>query len=49
MGSLPSVRLVIAVVVQVVEKRRRIHTRYDRCAHTFFSTIAIAATVIFKL
>jgi hypothetical protein len=49
MGRLPSVRLVIAVVVQVVEKRRRIHTRYDRCAHTFFSTIAIAATVIFKL
>ena len=28
---------------------RRIHTRYDRCAHTFFSTIAIAATVIFWL
>ncbi len=28
---------------------RRIHTRYDRCAHTFMSTIAIAATVIFWL
>ena len=26
---------------------RRIHTRYDRCAHTFMSTIAIAAAVIF--
>ncbi|MDM9644851.1 IS5 family transposase [Rhizobium sp. S163] len=26
---------------------RRIHTRYDRCAHTFFSTICIAAIVIF--
>ena len=26
---------------------RRIHTRYDRCAHTFFSSICIAATVIF--
>ena len=26
---------------------RRIHTRYDRCAHTFFSAIAIAAIVIF--
>ena len=25
---------------------RRIHTRYDRCAHTFFSAIAIAAAVI---
>ena len=24
----------------------RIHTRYDRCAYTFFSAIAIAATVI---
>ena len=26
---------------------RRIHTRYDRCAHTFFSSICIAAIVIF--
>ena len=26
---------------------RRIATRYDRCAHTFLSTICIAATVIF--
>ena len=26
---------------------RRIHTRYDRCAHTFFSAICIAATLIF--
>ena len=26
---------------------RRIHTRYDRCAHTFLSAICIAATVIF--
>jgi gamma-glutamyl-gamma-aminobutyrate hydrolase PuuD len=29
--------------------RRRIHTRYDRCAHTFMSAICIAATVIFWL
>ena len=28
---------------------RRIHTRYDRCAHTFMSAITIAATVIFWL
>lgn len=28
---------------------RRIHTRYDRCAHTFFSAICIAAIVIFWL
>jgi len=26
---------------------RRISTRYDRCAHTFFSAICIAAFVIF--
>ena len=28
---------------------RRIHTRYDRCAHTFMSAITIAATVIFSI
>ena len=28
---------------------RRVHTRYDRCAHTFLSAICIAATVIFWL
>jgi transposase len=28
---------------------RRIATRYDRCAHTFMSAIAIAATVIYWL
>ncbi len=28
---------------------RRIHTRYDRCAHTFMSAIYIAASVIFWL
>jgi putative transposase len=28
---------------------RRIHTRYDRCAHTFLSAIAFAATFIFWL
>ncbi|GEL01801.1 DDE transposase [Swaminathania salitolerans] len=26
---------------------RRIATRYDRCAHTFFSAICLAATVIY--
>lgn len=26
---------------------RRIHTRYDRCAHAFMSAIALAASVIF--
>jgi transposase len=28
---------------------RRIHTRYDRCAHTYFSAICLAAAVIFWL
>ena len=28
---------------------RRIATRYDRCAHTFFSSICIAVAVIFWL
>ncbi len=28
---------------------RQIHTRYDRCAHTFMSAICIAAAVIFWL
>ena len=28
---------------------RRIATRYDRCAHTFFSAICLAATVLFWL
>ena len=28
---------------------RRIHTRYDRCAHTYFSAICIAAAVAFWL
>ncbi|RWQ32697.1 MAG: hypothetical protein E5Y88_15900 [Mesorhizobium sp.] len=32
-----------------LKDRRRIATRYDRCAHTFFSAICIAATVIFSL
>src|SRR6202021_1798468 len=32
-----------------LKDRRRIHTRYDRCAHTYFSAICIAAAVIFCL
>ena len=28
---------------------RRIATRYDRCAHTFFSAVCLAVTVIFYL
>ena len=30
-----------------LKDRRRIHTRYDRCAHTFLSAIAFAAAFIF--
>jgi transposase len=26
---------------------RRIHTRYDCCAHTFMSAISVAAVIIF--
>ena len=32
-----------------LKDRRRLHTRYDRCAQTFFSAICIAAAVIFWL
>jgi len=32
-----------------LKDRRRIHTRYDRCAHTFMSAICIAVTIIFWL
>ena len=32
-----------------LKDRRRIAMRYDRCAHTFFSAICIAATVTFWL
>jgi transposase len=32
-----------------LKDRRRIATHYDRCAHTSFSAICIAATVIFYL
>jgi transposase len=28
---------------------RRIATRYDRCANTFLSAVALAATVVFWL
>jgi len=32
-----------------LKNARRVATRYDRCAHTFFSAICIAAAVIFWL
>jgi len=39
----------IEIMFGRLKDSRRIHTRYDRCAHTFFSAIWIAATVIFWL
>lgn len=32
-----------------LEDWRRLAVRHDRCAHTFFSAVCIAATVIFWL
>ena len=39
----------IEIMFGRIKNWRRIHTRYDRCAHTFFSAICIPATVIFWL
>lgn len=39
----------IEVMFGRLEDWRRVAMRYDRCAHTFFSAIALAATVIFRL
>lgn len=39
----------IGIMPGRLEDWRRIHTRYDRCAHAFFSAICIAATVMFWL
>jgi transposase len=32
-----------------LEDWRRIHTRYDRCVHSYLSAMCIAETVIFWL
>ena len=39
----------IEIMLGRLKEWRRIHTRYDRCSHTFMSAICIAATVIFWL
>jgi transposase len=39
----------IEIMLGRLKDWHRIHTRYDRCAHAFFSAICIAATVIFWL
>jgi len=39
----------IEIMFGRLKHRRRIAMRYDRCAHTLFGTITLAATVIFWL
>ena len=39
----------IEIMFGRIKDWRRIATRYDRCAHTFFSAICIAAAVVFWL
>ena len=39
----------IGIMFARLRDRRRIHTRHDRCAHTFMSAIGIAAAVIFRI
>jgi transposase len=39
----------IEIMFNRIKDWRRIAMRYDRCAHTFFSAICIAAAVIFYL
>ena len=39
----------IEIMFGQIKDWRRIAMRYDRCAHTFFSAICLAATVIFYL
>lgn len=39
----------IEIMFGRIKDWRRIAMRYDRCAHTFFSAICIAAAVIFYL
>jgi transposase len=46
-ASLPN--LVSISLTPRLKDWRRIHTRYDRCAHTFMSAICLAVTVIFWL
>lgn len=39
----------IEIMFNRIKDWRRIAMRYDRCAHTFFSAICIAASVVFYL
>ncbi len=42
-------RHTIEIMFGRIKDWRRVAMRYDRCAHTFFSAICLAATVIFYL
>lgn len=39
----------IEILFGRIKDWRRMAMRYDRCAHTFFSAICLAATVLFYL
>lgn len=47
--TLYKLRHKIEIMFARLKDWRRIATRYDRCAHTFFSAICIAATLTFYL
>ena len=39
----------MAIMFDRIKDWRRIAMRYDRCAHTFFSALCLAASLIFYL
>jgi transposase len=39
----------IEIMFSLLKDWRRVATRYDRCAKTFLSTVALAATIMFWL
>jgi transposase len=47
--ALYKTRAKIEIMFGRLKDWRRVATRYDRCAHTFFSAICIAASVAFWL
>ena len=47
--NLYKLRHKIEIMFGRIKDWRRIAMRYDRCAHTFFSAICLAASVIFYL
>jgi len=39
----------VEIVFARLKDRRRVATRYDRCAHTFFAAVLIAAIIICRI